>query len=542
MRKTFRRNIVLWWLTVAFGVPALVAQEQGPGANRVNASGKVIDSVTGRPIPNLHLHLLCSIKTGPGGSYDAVANERGAFTFVDVPGGVCAVKIDGYRLSPEYLHHFNGTEKNEPWIIQLIPAVVISGTVVDEKGSPLWSAHVFLGTSSLMDGVRSQAFAVPANTNQQGHFRIDIPQESNGYQVNENRYRLCAEYSSPGAEPRTAYPLICFPGVSDRNKAEWMVLHPGESRDITFRLTPVPAGTISGEVANPGPTTRVSVSHTDRADFSDRGFSVRDPWFNQKTSKFELISMLPGKYRIRAESGTPSALLTAAIDVEVRSGEVTNVQLFLTPEPVLRGRLRTDDGSPLERGALRVLRLTDSGGYSGLGTVIPDDGSFQTSVRKLESYRLDFDIRGAWHVASATWNGIDALAEDIHVGAVDRLEPLDVVLSRSVGTVEGSVWPIGGSVWPEGGASLGWVLLLRRVGSRVRNVQQFVLGRTYTPIPVSFTWNNIPPGIYWVLAMSETEVPFLEMEFLTQYKEFIQEIEVREGSTSRVELKLLELR
>jgi hypothetical protein len=141
-------NAVLWWLTV-YSLSALVAQEEGPGAKRVNASGKVIDSVTGRPIPSLRLHMVCSIRTGPGGSYDAIADEQGAFTFVNVPDDVCGVSISGHRLSGEYQYHFNEAEQEKPWIIQLIPEVVISGTVVDEKGSPLWSAMVFLARNSL---------------------------------------------------------------------------------------------------------------------------------------------------------------------------------------------------------------------------------------------------------------------------------------------------------------------------------------------------------------------------------------------------------
>jgi hypothetical protein len=383
--------------------------------------------------------------------------------------------------------------------------------------------------------MRSQAFTIHTDTDQQGRFRFDIPQERNGYQVQEDRYRLCAEYSLPNTVPRTAYPMTCFAGASSSHRGEWIELHPGQSRDFTFRLKPVPGGAIAATVTSPQSDTRISVFHVDRPDFRSAGPYVRDALFNPKTSRFELMGIVPGKYRIRAQSGVPDALLAAAVDVEVLPGKVTNVQLSLTPSPILRGRLRTDDGSPLRKGEYRRLSLLDpEGGYSDLPVNIPDDGFFKIAVRNLASYRLAFDVRRPWHVASATWRGIDALAEDIHVGAVDRPELLDVVLSRSAGTIEGSVAP-------REGASHAVVLLLRRVGSRVENAAYLAQGTMQIGIPGSFKWNGIPPGTYWILVVSKVEAPFLEMEFLKQHQEFIQEVKVGNGSTSRVQVRLLDL-
>jgi hypothetical protein len=145
----------------------------------VNASGKAIDSVTGRPIPNLHLHMEC-----PGGSHNASGDEQAAFTFAGVPESVCAISIDGHGLSEEYVWHFNGTEKEKPWIIRMIPRIVITGTVVDEKGSPLWLAPVYLETSVVVGGVRSQKFSGGPATDRQGRFRIESPPIIHGFTVN----------------------------------------------------------------------------------------------------------------------------------------------------------------------------------------------------------------------------------------------------------------------------------------------------------------------------------------------------------------------
>jgi hypothetical protein len=74
----------------------------------------------------------------------------------------------------------------------------------------------------------------------------------------------------------------------------------------------------------------------------------------------------------------------------------------------------------------------------------------------------------------------------------------------------------------------------QRVGSRVENAAYLAPGTTRIGIPGSFKWNGIPPGTYWVLVVSTLEVPYLEMEFLRQHQEFIQEVRVGRGNTSRV--------
>ena len=516
---------------MAFGLSLLGAQEEGAGAKRVNASGKVRDSVTGNPLPDLHLHMYCSTKTGLGGSYDTVSSGHGDFTFVGVPDDVCALQIDGRRLSLKDKFHLNGSEVEKPWIIQLIPGIVLSGTVVDERGRPIWSAHVFLARSWLLMGVRNREFNGPETTDRQGHFRFDIPRERGIAQV-EDRYRLCAEYQ-PGVELRVAYPLTCYPRVLDRNKAEWIELHPGQSRDVTLRLTSIPGGVISGRVSGAQTILNLSLSHPDRPDFSYGGLPFLDRSIKLRDSKFELFGIPPGRYRLRATGGGPDAPLTAAEDLEVRSGKITNVQLSLTPQSLLRGRLRTDDDSPLKRGEYRRVYLKDLvEGYSDLSIDVRDDGSFQCNVRKLASYRLVIDYP-QWHIASATWMGRDT-AEDLNVGTGELSEPLDIVISRSVGTVEVMVPS-------QKGAKEGRIQLLRRVGSRVENATYLADSSIRIDLPANFKWTHIPPGIYWVFVMSELKGPYMEMEFLKQHSNFIAEVEVRKGDTSRVELKLLDL-
>jgi hypothetical protein len=317
--------------------------------------------------------------------------------------------------------------------------------------------------------------------------------------------------------------------------AEWFVLNPGQSREFTLRLAPKPAGAISVRVVSPKTVTDVSISHLDRPDFAYGGPSVQPPRLNRETLEFARSGMLPGKFRVWATAGEPGALFTAAADFEVRSGEVTSVHLSLTPKPVLRGKVRTDDGSPLplKKGEYHQIYLRyPDGGDIRFGAL--DNGTFQTPVRNLASYRLLFDTPAGWHMISAKHGDRDALTDGIRVGPDDRLEPLEIVLTQAVGTIEVSLPAADG-------ATDGHVLLLRRIGSRVENALHLIGGISRIPKPGTLKWTHIPPGVYWLLASSTHEVPFLEMDFLQKHKAFLREVQVSAGSISRIELRLLRL-
>jgi len=490
----------------------------------------------------LHLHMQCSSKLDSGRSYDADADGQGNFTFVGVPEDVCAVNIDGRRLSNDHSYHLNSSEEEAPWIIRLIPGVSISGTVLDEKGSPIERARVFLGRSAWDVAGPLPPFSQNVFTDGQGHFRFEVPQEPAMFRHDEDKYRICAEYSHPGAEQRPAYPMICFPGVSDWRAAEWVELHPGQSRDFTLRLTPVPGGTVS--VTGPLPTGDLRVSNVWICLCRDPEFSTSAPWleavyFDRATSTFRLAGLAPGKYRISGSIESPGERLTAADEAEVRSGEVTNVALLLTPDPILRGRVRTDDGSPVPPAKPGESRHMSIGSDHYIQVPISDDGLFQVSLDKLALYRWHFELPRPWHVASARQGDHDALFEDIHVGAEGGpLEPLDVVISQSAGT-------LGISVTHKEGV-FDRIVLLHRIGARLEDDSYLLDAGTHVDGPAGSYWYRISPGDYLVFAMPRKQtppysVPYLEKDFLDRHKELIREVKLREGDTTRVELTVLDL-
>lgn len=275
------------------------AQEPGPGTRHVNPTGKVVDS-SGRGIPNVHLHMVCSYKTSFGGTYDAQSEDQGSFTFKGAPDDVCVVTSEDIRIPGGYQNRFNGNESEEPWVIRLAAPqapTTLSGRVLDDKGKPLASASVYLSRERLSEGHRTQPFLAAQYTDQDGKFSLPLGFSGTDTKDAEAILRICAEWANPSNGSRTAYPLTCFPGVADRNKAERIRLRLGDSRDLPMHLAPVPAGAVSIRVSNPQPDTLVSLIHPDRQDFPYGGVDVYGGSWNLKKDSLEAGGLGPADIR-----------------------------------------------------------------------------------------------------------------------------------------------------------------------------------------------------------------------------------------------------
>ncbi len=134
---------------------------------------------------------------------------------------------------------------------RLVPDAEVSGFAVDEAGEAVRAAQVTLVGAPTPDsgGTEVQAQVRSATTtDDRGHFELAS--------VGPGSYRMCVLaqpwYASAAAgNPASSgsgnpaldvvFPPTWFPGVSDQGSAETLNLRPGEVRQVSFRLLPVPA-------------------------------------------------------------------------------------------------------------------------------------------------------------------------------------------------------------------------------------------------------------------------------------------------------------
>jgi protocatechuate 3,4-dioxygenase beta subunit len=182
-------------------------------------TGRVIDAITGQPIPNAHL------STGPNvvGSPVVLADSEGRFS-LPAPSGRFVVigNKTGYAREPIQV------TAGAPIEITLQPAAAISGRVIDESGEPVLGARVVV---ERIDGDRRRTTLGAFETDDRGEYRVGgLPATT---------VILSATITGETVRFQTGNQTIATPSLhrvffpnaaDDDSNAERVVLKPGEER------------------------------------------------------------------------------------------------------------------------------------------------------------------------------------------------------------------------------------------------------------------------------------------------------------------------
>jgi protocatechuate 3,4-dioxygenase beta subunit len=468
-------------------------------------------------------------------SFTAITDNKGAFSFADVVPGqyrLSAVR-DGYGRT-EYLQrgaNDRGAVVEIPpggrlsdLVIAMAPASTISGTVVDENGSPAAYASVeALAVQWFPGGVRRLRLVQTADVDDLGDFRL--------YWLSPGDYYVAVEYRDGGVRhelfpatpqtrsnlplPEVEYPTYYYPGTPDLSAAQ--VIHLGNSSEvpgIRFRLQPAPLATLRGSVTNlpTGPLkpvyAQILLAPTALA---DGGFSFH--YRSDDRGKFEIRGVAPGSYLIKAVAGVSNLELNSSVvRVEVGSKDVENIAVPLSPGITVRGRVQLD-GTPgplpfdvslafpqltgsLGRGESFTGRVSADGSFTADGGF---PGKFQVSIMGLpEGYYLKQVLQGSK----------DVLESDVQLGG-DNSSSIDVILGRNRKSLTGTVLALDSK--PASGAIV--VLVPNQLQKRADRYRRIV-----TDAQGQFRIVGMPPGTYTAYAFDEIlSDAFYDPDFLRLY-------------------------
>ncbi len=162
-------------------------------------------------------------------------------------------------------------------------------------------------------------------------------------------------------------------------------------------------------------------------------------------------------------------------------------------------------------------------------------GPFKQQAMEPGDYSLAVFPAGGWVVQSITQGGVDVRDRKISIGADTEPAPIEIVLTQSGGTIEVS-FP---SVLAKANSSVKLTLLRQSPsGSDWLVIGQPIVTNTRGTLNLA----NIPPGDYVLFAWpTSTEVEYLNPEVIQKYRSSGQPFAAREGETTRVTVKPVQI-
>lgn len=561
-------------LILICGLTAQIGARQRPSPPTGSIEGVVLDSVTGRPVAGVSLTL-----TTDGVPYNSFSGVGQTMGITDAQGRFVLNKLDsgehrlvtsksGYapakakgrttpapRTNPAGRRDFGSDglfftlapgQSVKDAIITLIPSSVISGRVVDTSGRAvtrgLVSARRFSYDEFGEETLEEVRFA---NTTDTGEFRI--------FDLEPGEYYILVTGELPFANfPRSAGAVahsdVFFPGTADKNRAEIVVVRPGE--ELLLRETAVPlmkSVPVHVRVVNDtgvpypkdmyfgfGPKDNVQIPYIMA---SRAPLDALDP--RSWNPREMLATVLPGTNVFFANAVARGGnYVFAETTMEVNAGEEPTVDLILRKAVRFGGRavLRGSNGvtAPLSGLSVRLAlahppvpnMLMQSG---ILDTATGSEGMFSFNISESEYQVIFSGLAEDTYLISAKQNGKDILSGTAQISGESDIE----IIAASDGAVlDGLVKNAAGE--PMSGAIVALVpeSSLRNRGDLYRTATSDQSGK--------FVLHGIAPGTYKLFAWMDAEgiAPFRNAQFMKKYEELGKEIEFTRSqhATSPIQL------
>jgi hypothetical protein len=467
-------------------------------ADPITVSGRVINALTGAPIPRALVNL-----NGRAVLTDALG--RFEFPqFTSSASGASSTTLSGYLQvsKPGFAASLDAMEGGQQQVadlsaaleLKLYPDALITGIITGSDRQPLAKVQLMLYREIGDESGRRLAPVGFASTDSHGEYRFDEP---------PGRYALSLRYSPRSPETGEAVLPQRFPEQTSSDTASSFKVGAGEERKIDLQAR-----------------TGLAYPVTFQADTgSDRPMNIRllvRPSVGSSFTVFAQPTRTPGELRIELPSGTyqlrgieqnRDSRLEAEGRVTVAGRAVAGLVLHFAdvatlPVQVLADTSTTNSANPLSASfdeaslslpspqslnlQLRKVGESEEDGMTDIRpTPFPDKSfAFQAGAGR---YRLAVQGGGGgWYVEKATYGTTDLLRQSLTVASGAGGEAIRVVVSNATGQVTGTIRR-------RGTASAGWVYLMPHEPSLTSvYTARAAADGTYT--------RTVPPGTYSVIA------------------------------------------
>ena len=449
--------------------------------------------------------------------------------------------------------------------IQMTPAAVITGRIVDERGEPVPHATVSAMRRQIgPDGREGLRTVRRDNTDDRGEYRL--------FWLDPGEYIVSASASTSSAgatsvsgglfltssnmEPRTDEMAGFYPGVPDEALAAPVTVVAGEERaGVDIRMAAKTTFTVSGRVVSPGPLRGFSMVRMRPAVVSGGAIGALSSLFGglnagavDSQGNFTIRNVEPGAYIVEVQSrGLGGRDLTGSARVEVTNRDVENVALTLTAGIDIAANIFLEEAatpaaseavSSFDWIQLRITLDTDDILGNSAGEPVDAQGNFQFVDVAPGDYRVRLITtpnRGFY--VKRILLGSEEIAPDdpITIGP-DFSGPISVLLSPNGGRIDGVASTTNGEPVSNGAI----MLLPEDIPSTTSATQMSAIGRTLTDGNGNYSLSGIAPGEYLLFAWeASAQVPFLDPEFIRRFAARGERVVIREGDALNVNLQAI---
>jgi hypothetical protein len=419
----------------------------GQGA-RGSIQGIVCESKTCKPIDGVQVSLARPDSQVPVKTMRT--DVSGEFGFFDVAPGsyIIRARADNFigRGGGPTVFITNG-DRIENVKLELSALGTISGGVFDENGEPVASAEVqaLAGCVNSPWLVLDRMVMVPlasATTDNEGAFRIsglDAPEFYVRVIPRENR------------ADRKTYPATYYPATTDPEHAVKIGVTPGsESNGINIRMNPggvTLRGRFMSESNEPARALPVLISRSTGVIVAPTSQTRNWEFTGSAETAFEIRGVPPGSYFLYGVTkGGAGGSQWVRMPIEVRSENVNDLTIVLSPPGRIKGRVRTaSDATGGDQ--FDFSRLTFNVAFAELSMGLTGDypeqvnraGEFQFErLGEANVFLRPMYLDDGWFVSEMLFDGQDVLGSTFS-SKPRREGTLEVTISNAGGAITGII-------------------------------------------------------------------------------------------------------
>ncbi|HET9179188.1 MAG TPA: carboxypeptidase-like regulatory domain-containing protein [Terriglobia bacterium] len=532
-----------------------------PLTGACEASGTVIDAVTGQPMRNAWMSFgshYYSRDQRP--AVQARTDGEGRFDLQSIPcawGLPLGVWANGFAEQPDESEpdptffgqpepQFRSQHKITGMLIKMAPTGVIAGRITDGHGNPVECAHVTLALAYPSSDTRGWLMPYRETvTDDLGQYRLfDLPagqyyvaaqtrtsQPIPALPASTSDVRLLD--ASPGV---SVSPYIYYPHATTPGDGSVIRLEPGEQMTGTdFSLSPVTTYEISGTVqgaawrAWKGKVGLILLPAKGAFGISLKEGEVVQP---DDSGHFRILGVPPGSYVLWAVLPRGMSRYAAYAPITVSHANVAGVTLDPDGDWTVHGHL-TVEGQAQGNFQYRVIAERGDAGFlfdRVQANDVHSGDSFALNGLFPGRYRIRIEMmpeRG--YIKSATFGSQDVRANLLEIPQHQPVGTLELVVSWDAVQIQGTVLGPDGQPTPFACVVLAPAPGLRRDARLFRSVPTYSGGH--------FALQGVPPGKYTLFAWDKIAFgAWFQPGFLDGVAGYGVDVTVAEGQTQTVTL------